>query len=109
MKIILKDGTTYQIKELVADLLSDMDFNLYKEQLGTNTNTFENHRLRLMPGDNVINNLYDIKNALTEDNISSVKYVLDDGSEITDSYKLSGNVQQYISATDNKTYINLIK
>ena len=109
MKIILKDGTTYQIKELVADLLSDMDFNLYKEQLGTDINTFENHRLRLMPGDNVINNLYDIKNALTEDNISSVKYVLDDGSEITDSYKLSGNVQQYISATDNKTYINLIK
>lgn len=109
MKIVLKDNTEYSVVRVSKNSIADVNNSEYRElasKLGVSCINTTN--ILLDVSKNTMANLFTIEKDFSENNISEVTFVTQNG-EIKETYDTVGRIYQNVSDFVNETIIVLLK
>ena len=109
MKIILKNGATYNVTRTSINVVCD--FQKIKEIYNAPDNYTSAYvtDLILKTDPSEVSDLFQIEKDFSLDNISDVTFVTDSGAEMKDSYTGISKIFQTITDYINETSVSLIK
>ena len=109
MKIVLKDNKEYSVVRVTKNSITDIKNSEYSnlvEELGVSL--INTTKILLDVSKDTMTNLFTIEKDFSEDNISEVTFVTNNG-EIKETYDAVGRIYQNVSDFVNETIIILLK
>lgn len=109
MKIILKNGATYNISRTNTNILSELKkINEVKNAPENYTSAYVTD-LILKTEPNEVSDLFQIEKDFSLENITDVTFMTESGAEMKDSYDGISKIFQTITDYVNETSVSLIK
>ena len=108
MKIILKNGASYNIRRTDSNIIDKNKLNFY-DDIPEDVKSVYVSNIILKTEEGKLLDLFEIEKDFTEDNIEEVTFVTDNGTQLKDRYNAVGTIDQTITDFINEAKIVLFK